>query len=574
MRIKTMDYPGEDFRDGITKDTPQEKIKEFAEHLLKSDIIILLADPNDIPEQVDNSEKRRKIIDSINTHLQAARDVLKTQHATLKYADVCIVVGKFDKLPEFEAVKKAKDNGRDIAKQFFQKHWTNFAKTLSDNTDIPLKQIFYFPVSAVGNTIPSEHSTSRDQDGRAPDKENLAPFGYEGLFHWIADRKERLAWRKRMKRISAVVFFLLILFCVGLVFFSSRIVVDNVAETNQLTMLERQDISVAEKLKNTTPPATNKVTERRNDILDTELERLKTNINATNDSPALYSLRTKLEEIDEVYDGDRNVNIENLLKQISNKIIDNDFQFVKDSFEGNRKTFKDQADAFLKNHLNAPQSDNVREMLKEKETKDTKDERLRIKNIAVSNAGSLQGKRDAIVKFLQEYGGKLTPADKETMQRATDLAKMFCERHSYTITLKQYGGFAYPEDIQGRISIDGNTAGSHQSKGKCQTANPGEKITAYWQCGQSIKLEIKAYAGRLIGGLETVASLSDTSPAALKLLAKRTVLTPVTKSDAGWDWSLPSRKSPDGYFMHCEIKEITDADWKAFETYILPGSGW
>jgi hypothetical protein len=283
-----------------------------------------------------------------------------------------------------------------------------------------------------------------------------------------------------------------------------------------------------------------------------------------------------VEEIDEAYDGDRNINIENLLKRINEKIIENDFQVVKDSCEKNRKTFPEEADAFLKNYPNVPQADDVRKMLAEKETQDAKDERLRIKNIVVSNAGSLQSKRDAVVKFLQEYGSKLTQADKDTMHRAADLAKKFCERHQYTITLKQYGGFVSARDIQGFISIDGNIAGSHQSKGKCQMANAGETFTISWQCEQqTVKLEIKTYAGTLKWDYETVASLSDKSPVALKMLAKRTILTPIPKGEStGTDWSLSTYRSYGGYFMHCEIKEISEADWEAFETYILPGSGW
>jgi hypothetical protein len=290
MRIKTMDYPGEDFRDGITKDTPQKKIKEFAEHLLKSDIIILLADPNDIPAQAANIEKHKKIIDSINTNLQAARSVLKEQKAKdkeLKYADVCIAVGKFDKLPEFEAVKKAKDGGKQIAEQFFQKHWANFAETLANNKDKKLKKITYFPISAVGNTIPSERSTSRDKDGLAPDQEHLVPFGYEGLFRWIADRKNRLARIKRWAKISFAATVLVVL-VVGVLFaFGSKTVIDYEAEKQQLAALERQDISIAQKLERTTTPASDKVVIQRNKVLDAEIERWETEVNKAHDSQTL-----------------------------------------------------------------------------------------------------------------------------------------------------------------------------------------------------------------------------------------------------------------------------------------------
>jgi hypothetical protein len=577
MCIKTMDYPGEDFREGITKSTPQETIAEFAEHLLQSDIIILLVAPNDIPAEAENSDKRKKIIDSINVNLQAARDVLKKQNQkgkNLKYADVCIAVGKFDKLPEFAKAKQAGDGGQQIAKQFFQTHWTNFAKTLANNTEIPLRKISYFPISAVGNTIQTVDSTSRDGDGLEPDKDHLAPFGYEKLFQWIANRKNRITWIKFTAKCATIAFLLIAASIIGSMIVATWTVVENEQEKQQLAALNRSDISVVQKLENTATPVSDKVIVQRNEVLDTELNHLEEEIEQSHDSSTLISLRRKVEEIDEVYDGDRNIIIENLLKTITEKLLENEFQIVKDSYEKKRSTFNEEADTFLKNYPNDSRAEAVRQMLAEKETQDMKDERRRIKNIIVSNAGSLRGKRDAIVKFLETYRSKLTQADAETMQRAADLAKKFCERHPYTITLKQYGGFAYEEDIEGFVSVDGNVSGSHKSKGKCRTANAGEEFTINWQCGQPIKLEIKAYAGVFAGGLEVVASQSDSGPAALKMLSERTQLTPKTKSENGWDWNSPKRKSAGGYFMQCEIKEISDADWKAFATYIYLDSGW
>ena len=577
MCIKTMDYPGEDFREGITKSTPQEKIAEFAEHLLQSDIIILLVAPNDIPAEAENSEKRKKIIDSINANLQAAREVLQKQkrkNKELKYADVCIAVGKFDKLPEFAKAKQAGDGGQQIAKHFFQTHWANFAKTLAKNTGIPLREISYFPISAVGNTVQTEDSTSRDGDGLEPDKDNLVPFGYKELFQWIADRKNRLAWVKFVAKCTVASFIFFAVLFISIVYFAGMTVIDNEQEKQQLTMLNRSDISVVQKLEGTAVPVSDKVIVQRNEVLDAELNRLENEIEKSNSSATLISFRGNVEEIDKVYDGDRNINIENLLKTITEKLCENEFQIVKDSHEKKRSTFNEDANAFLKNHPNDSKADEVRKMLAEKETQDIKDERLRIKSIAVSDLGSLRGKRDAIVNFLEIYRSKLTQADVETMQRAADLAKRFCEQHRYAITLKQYGGFARQEDIQGLVYVDGNVQVLHVSKGKCKETNPGEEFTINWQCGQPIKLEIKAYAGMIVGGLEVVANKSDQSPAALKMLSQRTQLNPIIKSENGWDWSLPKFQSAGGYFMQCEIKEVSSADWKAFDTYIYPGSGW
>jgi hypothetical protein len=571
MTIRTMDYPGEDFRDGITKGTPQEKIKEFAEHLLKSDIIILLIDPKDIPDSENNkqSEKRHKILNSINANLQAARYTLdqKTEKDKTLKADVCIAVTKFDRLPEFEEAKKAGDGGQQVAKKVVSGHWKNFGKNLADVTDIPLKKIEYFPISAVGNTLQANAADAyRDEDNPViPDKDNLAPFGYDVLFRWIEDRKNRIAWLKFWWLVLMLAIVVIVAVIAAAVWLGGKITIDTVQEQGQLATLDNRTIPVVNRLKDTMPPASDTVTKKRNEILDDELKRYENEIKQTTDEQRLRTYRDELEKYDSSFIGDRNVKVANLLKEISNKLIDTEYQRVKDAYRNNEETFSESANKFLERYPTTEQAKTVRQMLDDFVNKNMDNYRKRIKGTAVYDAGSLQSKGQEISKFLTQYRSNISDGEATAMQRAVELAKQFTEQQEYNVTIKQYGGFAKPEDQILNVFVGNVQHYEHKSNGKSQTVNPDGNFKFTWQCGNVVKIELQGYGGYLYGGVKTAAESSGNKPDALKLLRGKVVLIP--KSN---DW----KPADGGFFVIGSVAEISESDWGIFENYILPGNAW
>ena len=566
MRIKTMDYPGECFRDGITKDTPREKIKEFAQHLLNSDIIIWLADPNALLKTAENTKERDRIINSVNANLQAAREVLKEQKVKvkeIKFADICIAIGKFDKLPEYEQVKLAKDGGQKIAKDYFKEHFPNVVQNLANSTGITVKEIAYFPISAVGNTIETEDLTSRDNDGLAPDKDNLVPFGYDTMFHWIKDRKDRLATRRFLQRVSAIGASCIAVLVVLAVLFLGNTTINAIEEQRQLASLENGNISVVARLEDTQPPVSSEVAKRRTALLDEELERYKELIAQTDDEQQLQNFRIQLEEYNSLITGDRHRDVENLIAEISKKVIDVEFQRVKDTYAHAPLIFPAIANDFLRNHSSSAQANDVRRMLTEFEKRNYDNFRKTIRAMHVSDAGSLRGKRDKIVEFLNTYRGttQLSIGEADAMQRAVDLAKQFGEPQNYTVNVNQYGGFERAAYQFLKISVGNNDVYEHKSTAASQTVNPGNQFTVKWQCGETLKIELQGASGWGFGW-RPAAEMSSRTPDAIKLFHGRVALN--TKSN---NWT-------GNFFVNCSIAGISDQDWKHFENYILPGNAW
>lgn len=194
-----------------------------------------------------------------------------------------------------------------------------------------------------------------------------------------------------------------------------------------------------------------------------------------------------------------------------------------------------------------------------------------IKKIRVANREHLAEKSKRIFEFISIHRDCLTKSELTAMERAATLARQFSENHTYNGHLIRYGGFAYKEDQLAHVFVNGRVACTHESNGKSKEVNPSIPFTFQWQCGDSIQLEIRAYAGRIWGGVETVADRKLQSPTSLKLLTGRNNLTPWTSS---WDWSIPQHMDKDGYFIECRIEEILNEDWKVFEDYITPGNAW
>jgi hypothetical protein len=344
-----------------------------------------------------------------------------------------------------------------------------------------------------------------------------------------------------------------------------KIGVDDVKEREQLAMLDNSVIPLVDRLNDTKSPASDSVVKKRNEILDTELKRYENEIKQTTDEQRLRTYQDELEKYESSFTGDRNVKVVNLLKEISNKLIDTEYQRVKDAFNRNEETFSESANGFLEHYPTAVQAEDVRKMLEEFVNKNIDNYRKRIKGIAVYNAGSLQNKGQEIVKFLTQYRSKISDGDAAAMQRATELAKQFTEQHEYNVIIKQYGGFAKPEDQILNVFVGGVQYYEHKSNGKSQTVNPDGNFKITWQCGSVLKIELQGFGGVFFGGLATVAESSSNKPDALKLLRGKVNL--IQKGNA---WIA----ADGGFFVKGSVAEISEDDWKNFENYILPGEAW
>ncbi|MDR0611532.1 MAG: hypothetical protein LBG58_15600 [Planctomycetaceae bacterium] len=559
MNILTVDYPGEDFRHAINDVTP-ERAAQFSSHLLESDIVILLIDVTDVFD--GNKEKQAIIREKLRAYLNAAYEAVQHHEKTAKQRnkkiDICIGMTKCDLLPFYQQIIRSSNGGGRIVRQFLNSRWKNFEHILRDGTNI--KNIRYFGLSAVGTT---DHETGK------PVKGQIKPFGYEPMFRWIAERSTRISSRKFKRccfRFLLITFILLasvLTVCYGQRF------IDRVREQDQLAILSDENITVVQKLEQTHFPVTDNVTNQRNSLIDTELNRLKNTIKQTNNEQTLGEIREELKMFDNIDVEERRAELDKLKTEIDNKSIEIEFKRVRDYFDSRNELFSETAEQFLARYPLSVQADEVRHLQKQYENEKIKTERNRIGQIAITNIESLREKSRRIFTFLEKYENRLNPVEASAIKRAAELAKQFTERHNYSVTINQYGGFAYEEKQNVSVYINKDKVVSHYSNGKVKIVSPGTLFFITWQCGDTIRLELQGYG---VYDFETAAGYTNSSPISLRCLNQKIRLLP--KSAGTWDWGLPKRMSSDGYFIKCTIQDIKDEHWKAFENYIMPGDHW
>ncbi|MDR0336956.1 MAG: hypothetical protein LBI18_07690 [Planctomycetaceae bacterium] len=558
MNILTVDYPGEDFRRAINEMTP-EHAAQFSNHLLESDIIILLIDITDISNR--NEEKQVVIREKLRAHLNAAYEVARQYEKTPKLRnnkfDICIGITKCDLSPFSQRIIHSSNGGGRVLRKFVNNYWHHFEKALREGTNI--KNVRYFGLSAVGIT---------NAETGEPVKGKIKPFGYEPMFRWIAERPTRISGRKFKQgcfRFLSIVIVLLVVIALG---FYGQTRINQVYEEQQVTILKDNEIPVTKRLEQTQFPVTNKIADQRHLLLDAQLEELEKRINQTNDEQRLDEIREELKQFDPSSVNERKTEIEKLKTKIEHKLIEMELKRVRDYFQARHVLFSETAEQFLDRYPASTEAEEIREWKKQYENDKIKTERNQIGQINVANKNSLQEKSRLIFRFLEKYEKQLAPIEASNMKRAADLAKQFTEHHHYEVTINQYGGFAYDEKQNVAVYINQDKVGSHYSNANIKTAFPGATFSVTWQSGDTIRLELQGYG---VYDYETAASYTNSSPVALRCLNQKMRLSP---KKGTWDWSLPKRMSSDGYFIKCTIKNIADEDWQAFENYILPGNHW
>ncbi|MDR2439365.1 MAG: hypothetical protein LBE12_08360 [Planctomycetaceae bacterium] len=565
MNVQTIDYPGEDFRHAIINVTPEQAAR-FSRHLLESDIVILLIDATDVSS--DNNEKqvilREKLRACMKAVYTAVQHNVKTVEKRNKKIDLCIGMTKCDLMPFYQQIVHSSDGGGGrVIRQFMNRNWENFEKNLRDgiNDGTNIKNIRYFGLSAIGTT---------DSETGKPVKGQIKPFGYKPMFRWIAERSIRISSRK-FKRVCFLLIPIIIIIIIVFAICYRQGGIDQFSEQWQLEILDDENMTVAQKLAQTQFPVNDNIIVQRNSLIDAELIRLKNIINQTNNEQTLGEIREELKKFDNINFVERRVELDKLKTEIENRSIEIEMKRVRDSFELRSAIFSEDAKQFLTRYPLSVQADEVRELQKQYEDRKIKAERNLISQIAITNIESLQEKNRQIFSFLERYENRLNQDEVSAMKRAANLAKQFTERRNYSITINQYGGFAYNERQKVSVYINDVKVASHDSKGNVEIVFPGTLFSITWQCGDKIRFELQGYG---VYDFETAASYTSSSPISLQYLNQKTRLLP---QKGTWDWRLPKLMRADGYFIKCTIqnKDINNAKaWKAFEDYITPGNSW
>ena len=565
LRLQMLDYSGEQFRKVYNELTPEEAQQSFSEHIEKSNVILLLLDANDLVS-ISHEEHRRSLSEKIRAQFTAVWKEMG------KETDIGVLVTKSDTIPELKNAAAKRDHGARAAERFVKKYLGDFKETLRDIAkiegfqgigNIDNRKIKFYPVSAVGAT---------DAETGRPTKDRLQPYGYNAIFQWVAERPDRVGCRWVLSIV------LLGLVCVGvalgvagLLYKGGEVITVNRDEAF-LVMMESPNLSLFDKLEqaNRYRPFTEFMQESHRKAVDEELDRQRERIARATDNRILDDIRSELARLEEQGVGGAENELRLLKDSVENKLVGYYYDRVKDAEETKSANFEAYANDFLDRYPNVLQAADVRTMLDQWNMDTMRTAKSLIHEIAVNTPSQLRSKMERMGSFLRDFENRLTPNEQEEMRQAMELARKFLESTDYTITLRQYGGFSYAEDINLNIRI-GNNAFTYESNGKVRTANPGKTFNVRWRSGERIELEIQAYAGRLYGGVEKVASVVSSDADALTLLNGRRRLLPAS---SGWNWNDPKYMAPGGYFVDCTIQRISPEQWRAYEKYIKPGNGW
>ena len=568
LRLQMLDYSGESFRTAYNE-LSAEDAAAFSEHLANSKVVLLLLDAKDLAS-THNEEHRHVLSEKIRAQLAAVWEKMG------KGTDIGVLITKSDTIPKLKSAAAEKDHGVSTAEQFVKEHLGDFKETLREIAqiegfkgikDIDTRKIVFFPVSAVGET---------DAETGRPAKGVLKPYGYNAVFQWIAERPDRLL----IKWVLSVT--LIVLICIGVTLgiagtiYKAKIEAERIREENFQANVENPNLSVFEKLEkaNTFRPLTDVMREQRKRVVDAELERQRIRIASAPDNQTLYDIRTELERLKELGVGGAENELRLLIGAVARALVDFYYRRVSDAFQARAPNFLSDAEHFLRNYPDVSEAANVRDMRDRWGQDEMRLARIRISEIAVNSPSQLQNKMERVGSFLRGYESRLTPSEQEEMRNAIALARKFLESTDYTVTLRQYGGFAHSRSARLNITTNNSKRNFHTASGSVQVVNPGTPLNVRWKSGETIELELETYVGPPSGWVRA-ASIDRAGVDAIALLNGRQQLTPATNTGLwGWDWSIPNRMADGGYFVVSEIQGITQTQWEAYEKWIKPGYGW
>lgn len=547
--VLVIDYPGEDFREALGK-LDHDKIGQLHDHFLNSDAILLLFDPDKDVRAVAAPGAGEDRIERLQAPLQAVGEVWRQQNRNpdatrLPPKDVAVVVTKSDTVPGLTDGRKTR--------QFFRAR----AGGLDAQIHQWAKKVEYFPMSAIGR------SETIQRDGRpclVPASE-LTPRGYAEVFRWIVARHRRRKNRKARRLLTAALTVVAIgaLLAVGIPYLSQH--AEQVRTENVLGDPGR---SPDEKIEQTPGVQDPRARQMRRQLLEERVAELRRRLADTTNEPAAEEVLGRLQKLREAEPGVVESSIDALIQQARQKKEDMLLERVQLAFDAKSNDFTRLAHEFLDKYPQSRNAPKVRTWLSEDEARGVSDERRAIKQIRVYNAANLSSKSDRIVEFLNRHPSpsQVPEVEAKRMRRAAELVKQFSEVKTYTVTLKSSGGFTKARK-QGVWLYVGNTLlREYDSPGSSKVVTwADDQLQFQWTAGQTVKAVLRDRNWMA----ENVATISDESLLALRLLGSRQALT---QFERGW------KEYCQNPHIHFEVKDLSEDDWKVLELYILPGDAW
>lgn len=546
-----VDYPGGDFLGALTL-LEQDQIAELYEHYVNSDVLLLIVDPrvdienygSDDPEIREQTIKRQ---DALLTSIQNAYHKLNGAQAapgTLRNRDVALVLTKVDEFPSL--------NSPNACREFCEKHASPLLAKLREHAS----DLAYFPLSAVGavESLPNEDGGTRTRPAKV-----LAPHGYEEVFRWIADQRQRRRTTRVIKRVLAVV--APVAAALGLF-----VLWDYSVKQRGESILADPGKTTVERLSDTAkiyPWCFPDFRRQRTAVFDERLDELTHAVKVAKTEVALIDSERELRSLQDLQPGILLSKIERLQSQVTDQRQLMRFDRIRILYDQSDLAFPDEARVFLKDFSAGQYAESVKEKLSLWQDRERKAARAVVRDRPVIDADTLRLKGAEIRNYLSKHEDKETDAVR--IRRAGDLASQFSQLINYRVGLKSSGSFDKERGHIVKIYRNGGVVAEFLSPDVATRKNWDNcHFNVDFIVGDKIRVEL--YETDYFDDL--VAASEKSSGISLDLLDFRSDPKRYLTVETDWNNTLSDIS------VQFEIEQLSADDWSIVRDYLVPGERW
>lgn len=521
------DFAGESFSDSMSRGNASEAAKQIQSLVSGADVLVVLLDGAEIDRggEFAGAPLIQAVFQRLTTVGRGELDVV----VVLTKSDLCkgakITTGvELKQLIEL----RAPDLARFLQEQNIETQWT--------------------PVSVCG-------PSATDESG-FPIYESLAPQGYESIFEQLFKRSRRPRNRV-LKQIAGAIVLILFLGVAWTILRNQHI-----ADEGEKIQAPGSPIDV---ISGTIEPENEPLLRQR--YVD-EFANAKKEIEASGN---IESIALVLKRFDSIQPSHEQL-IRNEWKQLKSEASSRKEQLLHKQVVDCQQLQTGDCVPLIGKYLSefpeGPNADDLRKMLKDINQARYLTARGLVKAVPVASPESLRQKKDAITKFLADYGQNLDTDERAAINAAGDLAIQFVTPRQYHCKLVRTSGLDGPRDHGVDIVIGGEKIATFGDSGDVTEKNWNRSFTVDWKSGQSIQAKLVNYDGFT----HDLAYFEDNSPIAISILAKN---SPPNRWAEGIGWfSSDFTETRPPFKITFECEELPTEKLQVITDYLLPGDKW
>ena len=194
--------------------------------------------------------------------------------------------------------------------------------------------------------------------------------------------------------------------------------------------------------------------------------------------------------------------------------------------------------------------------------------RGQVRNIPVTSATALRNKKEAIAKFLEDYGHRLDDDERLAITATRNIAADLLTPRQHHCKLVRTKGLDQPRDHGVLIRVDGEQIANFDDSGDVREKSWNRDLAVNWQAGIPVNMTLVDFDG----GDQDMAYFHGTNPIAICLLAKTS--EPTRYAEGSEYFGINFQRDRPRFRIDFSCKELPEADLRIITDYLLPGEAW